>query len=82
MGDTKDYVLHQCGEPSHIEERTERWANNYRTNYPEDLEGYNYIINENQIEVWTYNLGPTQFIRYLTFRNNKLIDIKTGDYGY
>lgn len=82
VGDTSDYVLHQCGEPSNVEERTERFATNYRTLYPEDQEGYNYILNENQIEIWTYNLGPTQFIRYLTFRNGKLIDIKTGGYGY
>ncbi len=57
-------------------------ATNFRTRYPEDQEGYNYIINENQIEVWTYNLGRTQFIRYLTFRNGTLVDIKTGGYGY
>jgi hypothetical protein len=82
VGNTRDYVLHQCGEPSNKEERTERLATNFRTRYPEDLEGYNYILNENRIEVWTYNLGPTQFIRYLTFRNGKLIKIKTGDYGY
>ena len=82
VGNTRDYVFHQCGEPSNIEERTERVATDYRTRYPEDLEGYNYIINENQIEVWTYNLGRTQFIRYLTFRNGTLVDIKTGGYGY
>jgi len=82
IGNMQDYVLHQCGQPSNIEERTEKLASNFRTRYPEDQEGYNYIINENQIEVWTYNLGRTQFIRYLTFRNGKLVAIKTGGYGY
>jgi hypothetical protein len=82
VGNMQDYVMHQCGQPSNIEERTERLAANFRTRYPENQEGYNYIINENQIEVWTYNLGRTQFVRYLTFRNGKLIEIKTGGYGY
>jgi hypothetical protein len=82
VGNMQDYVLHQCGHPSNIEERTEKLASNFRARYPEDQEGYNYIINENQIEIWTYNLGRTQFIRYLTFRNGKLVAIKTGGYGY
>ena len=34
------------------------------------------------IEEWTYNLGPTRFIRYLIFENGRLVDIKTGDYGF
>ena len=81
-GQSRDFVLHKCGEPSNVEERTERLATNFRSRYPENHEGYNYIVKENQIEVWTYNPGPTQFIRYLTFRNGKLVDIKTGGYGY
>ena len=31
---------------------------------------------------WDGVLGPTQFVRYLTFKNGKLVDMKTGDYGY
>ena len=34
------------------------------------------------VEEWTYNLGPNRFTRILTFRNNKLVDIRTGGYGY
>ncbi len=82
VGQPRDFVLNKCGQPTNIEEKTERLATNFRHRYPEDHEGYNYIINENQIEIWTYNLGATQFIRYLTFKNGKLIKIKTGDYGY
>jgi hypothetical protein len=82
VGQSRDFVFHKCGQPTNIEERTERFGTNFIQRYPEDHERYNYIINKNQIEVWTYNLGPTQFVRYLTFKNGKLIDIKTGDYGY
>jgi hypothetical protein len=34
------------------------------------------------IEEWEYNLGPTKFIRYLTFENGWLVSIALGDYGY
>jgi len=82
VGDTQDFVLDKCGPPTSIEERTERFARGFRQRYPESHEELNYIISEIQIEVWTYNLGRTQFIRYLTFKNRKLTRIETGDYGY
>jgi hypothetical protein len=34
------------------------------------------------VEVWTYNLGPRQFLRFLTFRNNRLVHVGEGDYGW
>ena len=82
VGNTQDYVLDKCGEPTSVKERTERLATGFRQRYPESHEELNYVITERTIEVWTYNLGSTQFIRYLTFRNGKLIAIRTGDYGY
>ncbi len=82
VGNTQDYVRDKCGEPTSIEERTESLVRGFRHRYPESHEELNYVIRERQIEVWTYNLGSTQFIRYLTFRDGKLVAIKTGDYGY
>lgn len=35
-----------------------------------------------QIDEWTYNLGPDQFLRILTFENGKLVDVRTGDRGF
>ena len=34
------------------------------------------------VESWTYNLGPKQFVRYLTFRDGTLVQIDEGSYGY
>lgn len=34
------------------------------------------------VEEWTYNFGPDKFIRIFTFRNGKLVDIRTGGHGY
>lgn len=33
-------------------------------------------------ERYIYNLGGTQFIRYLTFENGRLVRIDTGEYGF
>lgn len=34
------------------------------------------------IEEWTFNLGPTRFMRILTFRNGNLSEIRTGEHGF
>ena len=34
------------------------------------------------IERWTYNPGPRQFVRALTFRDGALLEIDEGSYGY
>lgn len=33
------------------------------------------------VDVWMYNLGPNQFIRTLTFENDRLVKIDQGGYG-
>jgi hypothetical protein len=73
VGDSKTDVLARCGEPSlkdsHVEETREKLG---------DTERKIFVT----VEEWTYNLGPTRFVRILTFRNSKLTDIRTGNYGY
>lgn len=75
-GQTQDYVRQECGEPSNIETRTERLERDF------NRKGYRYVLDENKIEIWTYNPGATEFVRYLTFKNGKLIDVRTGGYGF
>lgn len=74
IGDTKSDVIAKCGEPSskdsHQEEREETLDTGVRRKV--------FIT----VEEWTYNLGPNRFVRVLTFKNNKLVDIRTGKYGY
>ncbi len=73
IGDSKTDVLAKCGEPtlkgSHREETGERLDTTERTVFV-------------TVEEWTYNPGPTRFVRILTFRNSRLTDIRTGNYGY
>jgi hypothetical protein len=95
-GDTKFDVLQKCGEPtfkdSWVENRISRDLYRdilprnekgskrelERKDYREPLFVEEYVV----IDEWIYNLGPTRFVRYLTFENGKLVRIRTGEYGY
>jgi hypothetical protein len=74
VGDSKSDVAAKCGDPYlkdvHQEELRERLVNGEVSN--------TFVA----VEEWTYNLGPNRFTRILTFRNGKLVDIRTGGYGY
>ena len=74
IGDAMSDVIAKCGDPYlkdvHQEELSERLASGeVRKTFV-------------TVEEWTYNLGPNRFTRILTFRNNKLVGIRTGGYGY
>ncbi len=90
-GDRIFDVLRACGEPTYRSVRYEKRVKRdlYRDLFPrrEQRESEKYrepLFVEEVVEVeeWVYNLGPTRFIRYLTFENGILVTIGTGDYGY
>jgi len=72
--DRKADVIAKCGEPdfrdSHQEDVTQRLgtATHQRV----------YIT----VEEWTYNLGPSQFMRIVVLQNGRVTEIRTGNYGY
>jgi hypothetical protein len=35
-----------------------------------------------RVEVWTYDLGRSQFIRFVRFENGRVVEITTGNRGY
>lgn len=74
IGDSKSEVILKCGEPAWKDIRQEET----KERLDPGLEHKVYTT----IEEWTYNLGPNRFVRILTFRNSKLVDIRTGGYGY
>jgi len=95
IGNTKYEVLSKCGEPDYKTVRFEKRIKRdfFRDIFREqDLSRYEserkfyrepFLVEEFvEIEEWTYNLGPASFIRYLTFENDRLVDIATGGYGY
>jgi len=74
VGDSKSDVLAKCGEPTWKDTRQEEFNEKQGMGQVRDI----FVT----IEEWTYNLGSNRFVRILTFRNGKLFDIKSGNYGY
>ena len=84
VGDGMKQVRDRCGEPDYVTTRTERRTVKYRYsrrvgNVEES------VVEEREVDVpldeWTYDLGPSAFIRYVTFESGRVIGIATGDYG-
>ncbi len=73
-GDLTTDVIAKCGEPS--------WKDVHQEEFKERLDTGLVRTVVVTVEEWTYNLGPSRFVRVLTFRNGKLVDIRTGNYGY
>jgi hypothetical protein len=73
LGVTSAEVAAQCGEPDVKERR-------YETITQPIAGGRRHI--SVSVDEWTFNLGPTRFIRTLTFRNGTLVEISTGEKGF
>lgn len=67
--DRLSIVATKCDAPTYISRRTV--TRGLPPGYFETVE----------IEEWTYNLGPSRFIYYLTFENGFLQRIESGAYG-
>ncbi len=74
IGESSGEVIAKWGEPAGRNPRQEKLK--------ERLSDGDYRITTIIIDEWTYNLGPDRFMRILTFKNGKLTDINTGEYGY
>ncbi len=72
-GETKADVFAKCGEPF------------YRTSHDEELwapvgdtASRKVVVT---VEEWTYNFGPQRFMRIVVFRNGRVVEVRTGNYG-
>ena len=77
-------VRNRCGEPDAISSRMQKRKVQHR--YTRWVGGVQEsVIEEEEIDVpldeWTYDLGPSCFIRYVLFENGSVIDVSTGEYG-
>jgi hypothetical protein len=88
IGDKTTEVAKKCGQPDNIEySQVERIREDYyyirKHNRSKDYPYIPFIEKEIiQIEEWTYNFGPTKFIRYLFFEKDRLTIIEQGEKGY
>jgi len=73
-GDRMDEVHRLCGEPTFRTTSTE---------YVSFETGAGVVVTRAvAVETWTYNRGPRAFVRYLTFRDGRLVHVAEGSYGY
>jgi len=72
-GDRRADLLMKCGEPdskeSHDEVIGDRPGPGVRRKF---------LIT---VEEWTYNFGPSRFVRIVTLKNGTISDIRAGNYG-
>ena len=93
----KAEILHNCGEPTWVDERQEERIvrHCYRSptspDFDREFNEYRYQRDGRwytgckifvTIEEWFYNFGPNRLTQTLTFENNRLVHIETGRYGY
>lgn len=73
-GLTQYEVLQRCGEPFYKDTR-------YEQRLVSMDKGLRRIVGI-RVDEWTYNFGPTRFMRILRFENGKLVKIETGNRGF
>jgi hypothetical protein len=74
VGDTKFEVLMRGGEPAYRSVREEEL-----TTPLDSLRRRRVIL---RTEEWVFNFGPLRFTRILTFRDGRLAEVRTGDWGF
>jgi hypothetical protein len=77
VGDSKLDLLARCGEPTLMEMRKENLA----LVDPRDA----LLVSRafpRDVEVWTYDFGPQQFVRFAILADGVVIRVDTGGHGY
>ena len=68
-GETKSHVKEYCGKPSEVlKNPDEIWVNDVR------------VMNKSR--VWTYSFAEGQETYHITFENDRVTKISTGEYGF
>jgi hypothetical protein len=87
-GDSTHEVRSICGDPAAAQQRVEhrtvrRWVSGPCVQFQGQLQCGHMIEHTVQVVIdeWTYDFGPHQFIRYVTFEQGKLMSVVTGGYG-
>lgn len=80
VGDTKLDLLAKCGEPATsaaaVETRTLNAAGGARR------AGQSAAVTTVEIETWTYDFGPQEFVHSAVLENGKVVRVDRGSYGY
>ncbi|WP_375759961.1 DUF2845 domain-containing protein [Corallococcus exercitus] len=84
-GSSKADALAKCGEPVSRETKTQYVTNKARTG-TRDASRYDEAATEvttsTTVEEWTYNFGPNRLMQTAIFRDGRLVEVRSGSYGY
>ncbi len=78
VGDAKLDVLARCGEPAMVDAWDEA-RGVFEVTDPAQVAAESTSV---RVEVWTYDLGPNQFVRFVRLENGRVASVTTGTYGY
>jgi len=73
-GITQYEILQRCGEPAFKDSR--------QVEQLTSADEHTNTLTIKRIDEWTYNFGPTKFLRILKFENGELVEVETGDHGF
>jgi len=77
-GESTYELLARCGDPAVRDVREESRTESVRTAGSEEDSVTRYFTTE----VWTYDLGPKQFVRFVVIEDGRVVRLGTGNYGY
>jgi hypothetical protein len=80
-GSTKAELLLKCGAPFAQDSRVETFEVEVKDRGP-DGDSVKATRTVTRVwDEWTYNFGPHQLLQTAVFRDGKLVDVRSGDYG-
>jgi hypothetical protein len=77
-GDSRLDLLGKCGPPTMREDLTEERS----IQRVEDARTVRARSTAVQVERWTYNFGPNQFVQYVRLESGLVVAVERGSYGY
>ncbi|NOK21443.1 DUF2845 domain-containing protein [Corallococcus carmarthensis] len=80
-GASKTDALAKCGEPVSKESKTEYVSRKVKAKTPTE-EDSTEVTASTTVEEWTYNFGPHRLMQVAIFRDGRLVDVRSGSYGY
>lgn len=84
VGDHMTEVQNKCGEPDFATQRNERRVVR-RTLKVHRGAVEEWVTEEVEVDVpldeWTYDFGSNAFLRFVTFENGQMVNVRTGGYG-
>ncbi|NNC20252.1 DUF2845 domain-containing protein [Corallococcus exiguus] len=78
-------ALAKCGQPATKQSKTEYVTHKVKEGARGETrygEASTEVTTSTTVEEWTYNFGPHRLLQVAIFRDGRLVDVRSGSYGY